>query len=236
MLLEGCWLLMVRNFAGSWPLVCIICFEIASDCLVAKILKRIKEGRCFLCWRAFSTVFCVSFFFLSSGGISVYCLKCNLDASSLRKNQFLIRNVVATFAMRLLFCPWYPVSFFSLICYCLSFLLSIEWFRNGISLKETKKKEDYWLIVVHLFNSGFHGQEWLAVSTNDLEVKNAANHAVKSMQRKSNSLFPYELLEILQAKAKVGIFYTFLSIFGLILFVICPFSPTAFFQICILIK
>lgn len=50
---------------------------------------------------------------------------------------------------------------------------------------------------------GCHGQEWLAVSTNDLEVKNAANHAVKSMQRKSNSLFLYELLEILQAKAKV---------------------------------
>lgn len=102
----------------------------------------------------------------------------------------------------------------------------LKW--DKLKRNEEKGREAYWLIVVHLLNSGCHGQEWLAVSTNDLEVKNAANHAVKSMQRKSNSLFPYELLEILQAKAKVGIFYTFLSISRLILFVICPFSPAAF--------
>lgn len=102
----------------------------------------------------------------------------------------------------------------------------LKW--DKLKRNEEKGREAYWLIVVHLLNSGCHGQEWLAVSTNDLEVKNAANHAVKSMQRKSNSLFPYELLEILQAKAKVGIFCTFLSISGLILFVICPFSPAAF--------
>jgi hypothetical protein len=42
------------------------------------------------------------------------------------------------------------------------------------------------------------------VSTNDVEVQNVASHAVKSIQERSNSLYPYELLEILLAKAKVG--------------------------------
>nr|WFP52521.1 cystatin [Aristotelia chilensis] len=48
-----------------------------------------------------------------------------------------------------------------------------------------------------------HGLGWQAVSTNDPEVEDAANHAVKSIQQRSNSLSPYELLEILLAKAKV---------------------------------
>ncbi|KAK2652026.1 hypothetical protein Ddye_011882 [Dipteronia dyeriana] len=47
------------------------------------------------------------------------------------------------------------------------------------------------------------GLEWRAVPTNDLEILSAANHALNSIQQKSNSLFPYELLEILQAKAEV---------------------------------
>lgn len=37
----------------------------------------------------------------------------------------------------------------------------------------------------------------------DPEVQDAATHAVQSLQHRSNSLFPYELLEILLAKAKV---------------------------------
>ncbi|EEF36180.1 cysteine protease inhibitor, putative [Ricinus communis] len=43
----------------------------------------------------------------------------------------------------------------------------------------------------------------LAVPANDPEVQDAANHAVKSIHQKSNSLSPYELLEIILAKAKV---------------------------------
>jgi len=35
-------------------------------------------------------------------------------------------------------------------------------------------------------------------------VKDAAHHAVKSIQERSNSLFPYELLEIVRAKAQVS--------------------------------
>ncbi|XP_038719057.1 cysteine proteinase inhibitor 6-like isoform X2 [Tripterygium wilfordii] len=46
-------------------------------------------------------------------------------------------------------------------------------------------------------------QGWQAVSTSDPEVQDAANHAVKSIQQRSNSLSPYQLLEIILAKAKV---------------------------------
>ncbi|GLT95651.1 hypothetical protein SLE2022_133190 [Rubroshorea leprosula] len=49
----------------------------------------------------------------------------------------------------------------------------------------------------------YHGEGWQAVPTNDPEVQNAANHALKSIQQRSNSLFPYELIEILISKAKV---------------------------------
>ncbi|KAJ6778921.1 CYSTEINE PROTEINASE INHIBITOR 6 [Salix koriyanagi] len=48
-----------------------------------------------------------------------------------------------------------------------------------------------------------HGSGWKMVPTNDLEVQDAANHAVNSIQKRSNSLYPYELLEILVVKAKV---------------------------------
>ncbi|XWS65289.1 hypothetical protein CRYUN_Cryun05aG0080600 [Craigia yunnanensis] len=44
---------------------------------------------------------------------------------------------------------------------------------------------------------------WQTVPTNDPKVQDAANHAIKSIQQRSNSLFPYELLEILLAKIKV---------------------------------
>ncbi|MQM11193.1 hypothetical protein Taro_044096 [Colocasia esculenta] len=48
-----------------------------------------------------------------------------------------------------------------------------------------------------------HEAEWLEIPTHDPVVQDAANHAVKSIQQRSNTLFPYELLEILHAKAKV---------------------------------
>uniref|UniRef100_A0A2P2ILF9 Cysteine proteinase inhibitor n=1 Tax=Rhizophora mucronata TaxID=61149 RepID=A0A2P2ILF9_RHIMU len=47
------------------------------------------------------------------------------------------------------------------------------------------------------------GPGWRPVPTNDPLVQDAANHAIKSIQQRSNSLSPYELLEILLAKAKV---------------------------------
>jgi hypothetical protein len=41
------------------------------------------------------------------------------------------------------------------------------------------------------------------VPVHDPVVKDAADHAVKTIQQRSNSLFPYELLEIIHAKAEV---------------------------------
>ncbi|OVA20673.1 Proteinase inhibitor I25 [Macleaya cordata] len=48
-----------------------------------------------------------------------------------------------------------------------------------------------------------HEPGWRAVPADDPVVKDAANHAVKTIQQRSNSLAPYELLEILLAKAEV---------------------------------
>ncbi|KAL2895796.1 Cysteine proteinase inhibitor 12 [Bienertia sinuspersici] len=44
---------------------------------------------------------------------------------------------------------------------------------------------------------------WHKVPVHDPEVQDAANHAVRAIQLRSNSLFPYKLLEILQAEAEV---------------------------------
>uniref|UniRef100_A0A2N9IKN7 Cysteine proteinase inhibitor n=1 Tax=Fagus sylvatica TaxID=28930 RepID=A0A2N9IKN7_FAGSY len=48
-----------------------------------------------------------------------------------------------------------------------------------------------------------HGPGWQAVPTHDPQVQDAANHAVKTIQQRSNSLFPYELQEVVHAKAEV---------------------------------
>lgn len=48
-----------------------------------------------------------------------------------------------------------------------------------------------------------HSPGWQAVPTHDPVVQDAAHHAVKTIQQRSNSLFPYELQEIVHAKAEV---------------------------------
>ncbi|XP_059646022.1 cysteine proteinase inhibitor 6-like [Cornus florida] len=48
-----------------------------------------------------------------------------------------------------------------------------------------------------------HGSGWQPVPTHDPVVQDAAYHAVKTIQQRSNLLSPYELLEIILAKAKV---------------------------------
>ncbi|KAK9664464.1 hypothetical protein RND81_14G043700 [Saponaria officinalis] len=47
------------------------------------------------------------------------------------------------------------------------------------------------------------GFGWRKVPVHDPEVQDAANHAVIAIQQRSNSLFPYKLLKILQAEAEV---------------------------------
>lgn len=51
--------------------------------------------------------------------------------------------------------------------------------------------------------SGGHEPGWRDVPVHDPVVKDAASHAVKSIQQRSNSLLPYELVEIVRAKAEV---------------------------------
>ncbi|XP_038712608.1 cysteine proteinase inhibitor 12-like [Tripterygium wilfordii] len=50
---------------------------------------------------------------------------------------------------------------------------------------------------------GDHGPGWKEVPVHDPQVQDAANHAVKTIQQRSNSLFPYELQEVVHAKAEV---------------------------------
>ncbi|XP_050384917.1 cysteine proteinase inhibitor 6 [Argentina anserina] len=50
---------------------------------------------------------------------------------------------------------------------------------------------------------GGHAPGWQDVQPHDPQVQDAAHHAVKSLQQRSNSLFPYELQEIVHAKAEV---------------------------------
>ncbi|KAF8009976.1 hypothetical protein BT93_J0835 [Corymbia citriodora subsp. variegata] len=52
--------------------------------------------------------------------------------------------------------------------------------------------------------TGGHCPGWQEVPVHDPEVQDAANHAVKTIQQRSNSLFPYELHEIVHAKAEVA--------------------------------
>ncbi|KAF2300856.1 hypothetical protein GH714_017842 [Hevea brasiliensis] len=51
-----------------------------------------------------------------------------------------------------------------------------------------------------------HGPGWKEVPAHDPAVQDAASHAVKTIQQRSNSLFPYELKEIVHAKAEYALF------------------------------
>jgi hypothetical protein len=48
-----------------------------------------------------------------------------------------------------------------------------------------------------------HGQGWRTVPAHDPQVQDAANHAIHTLQQRSNSLFPYVLQEVVHAKAEV---------------------------------
>lgn len=65
--------------------------------------------------------------------------------------------------------------------------------------------------VISTFRNSVHGIKqdggdklgWQEVPNQDPKVKDAANFAVESIMQRSNSLSPYKLLEIVQAKTKV---------------------------------
>ncbi|KAJ6713924.1 CYSTEINE PROTEINASE INHIBITOR 6 [Salix viminalis] len=76
---------------------------------------------------------------------------------------------------------------------------------NFMELKEFKHAGD-----VPVFTSSDlgvlkdgHGPGWQSVPVHDPSVQDAANHALKSIQQSSNSLFPYNLQEIVHANAEV---------------------------------
>ncbi|KAK7317388.1 hypothetical protein RJT34_01561 [Clitoria ternatea] len=48
-----------------------------------------------------------------------------------------------------------------------------------------------------------HQPGWQSVPTHDPQVQDAADHAIKTMQQRSNSLAPYELHQVVDAKAEV---------------------------------
>lgn len=55
-----------------------------------------------------------------------------------------------------------------------------------------------WGVFVGELESG-----WREVPGDDPEVQHVADHAVKTIQQRSNSLFPYELQEVVHANAEV---------------------------------
>lgn len=52
-------------------------------------------------------------------------------------------------------------------------------------------------------SQGEHESGWREVPGDDPEVQHVADHAVKTIQQRSNSLFPYELQEVVHANAQV---------------------------------
>lgn len=61
------------------------------------------------------------------------------------------------------------------------------------------------MILGFIFVSGQQPSGWRTVPVHDPVVQDAAHHAVKTIQQRSNSLFPYELTEVVHANAEVGI-------------------------------
>ncbi|KAK2634931.1 hypothetical protein Ddye_029723 [Dipteronia dyeriana] len=61
----------------------------------------------------------------------------------------------------------------------------------------------YCALLTGSLNSGGHSPGWKEVPVHDPAVQHAANHAITSIQQRSNSLLPYVLQEILHAKAEV---------------------------------
>ncbi|KAF9688813.1 hypothetical protein SADUNF_Sadunf01G0027100 [Salix dunnii] len=86
---------------------------------------------------------------------------------------------------------------------------------NFMELKEFKHAGD-----VPVFTSSDlgvmkdgHGPGWQSVPVHDPSVQDAANHALKSIQQSSNSLFPYNLQEVVHANAEVSSFFFSFFIF-----------------------
>ncbi|CAN8259615.1 unnamed protein product [Cochlearia groenlandica] len=76
---------------------------------------------------------------------------------------------------------------------------------NSKELQEFKPANDAPTITSSDLGCKKNEQEsgWREVPGDDPEVQHVADHAVKTIQQRSNSLFPYELQEVLHANAEV---------------------------------
>ncbi|KAF3790087.1 Cysteine proteinase inhibitor 12 [Nymphaea thermarum] len=76
------------------------------------------------------------------------------------------------------------------------------WVKPWMNFKEL---QEFKPVTDSAFTSSDLGvkQGWRMVPAHDPIVKEAADHAVKTIQQRSNSLAPYELLEILHVKAEI---------------------------------
>lgn len=59
--------------------------------------------------------------------------------------------------------------------------------------------------MIYLSDEEGSGSGWKSVPVHDPVVEDAAQHAVRTIQARSNSLFPYQLSEIVHANAEVGL-------------------------------
>ncbi|KAE9617170.1 hypothetical protein Lal_00034205 [Lupinus albus] len=81
------------------------------------------------------------------------------------------------------------------------------WVRVWLNFKELT---DFEPAAASSFTSAYlglkkdvHKPGWQSVPTQDPQVQDAADYALKSIQQRSNSLVPYELHEVVDAKAEV---------------------------------
>ncbi|CAN1814564.1 Cysteine proteinase inhibitor 12 [Linum perenne] len=74
------------------------------------------------------------------------------------------------------------------------------WVKPWMNFKELQEFKHSGCVVI---GSECHGSGLKDVASHDPAVQDAANHALKTIQQRSNSLFPYELQEVADAKAEV---------------------------------
>ncbi|XP_071715726.1 cysteine proteinase inhibitor 12-like [Rutidosis leptorrhynchoides] len=71
------------------------------------------------------------------------------------------------------------------------------WVRPWLNSKELQEFN-------HVGEKDAEGSRYQSVPVHDTVIQDAANHVIKTLQMRSNSLYPYELLEVVHAKAETA--------------------------------
>lgn len=81
------------------------------------------------------------------------------------------------------------------------------WVKPWMNFKQLQEFKQHAMEISHFTTSDLgilrDRLGWHKVPIHDPEVKDAADHALRIIQQRSNALFPYQLIEILQAEAEV---------------------------------